>query len=232
MNYCIIAKASLSGILSVTFITIWQIQESFLFVKAWVLTQCQHTVCKNTPDWKTFRRTIPPIFHSSRVNIIYGVESRFFHCDPQMKELILRFLPLSLTHSPSHQRSSQPSLWLTLGQMDVTLSIFYLFFFQSVRNRLLKPRLYLHGNPLIVKYESWDCLHSFWSLRGSFSCWGECHCCTHMTHMSHTCTHRHTYCEQGGLSILTAVCEAVLIDSREMTLAGEYTELSVWANFT
>lgn len=64
-------------------------------------------------DWWTFH---PPththtIFHSSRVNIIYRVDSRFFHPDPKMKELILGFLRLSFTHTLCH--ISYPAISLT-----------------------------------------------------------------------------------------------------------------------
>lgn len=40
------------------------------------------------------------ILHSSRVNIIYGVDPCFFPAEPIMKEPILHFLPL--LHSASH----------------------------------------------------------------------------------------------------------------------------------
>lgn len=97
----------------------------------------------------------------------------------------------SLSHS--HQLSSQPSLADShLTWTDGCNSFHFLAFFQSVKNRLLKPRLYLHGNPLIVKCESWDWLHSFWSLGGVIQLLGGCHCCTHMTHVSHMHTTTHT----------------------------------------
>lgn len=129
-----------------------------------MLTHSQHTVCRNThSDWRTFHPTIPPVFHSSRVNIIYGVESRFFHPDPQMKELILCFLSHSLTHSPSHQLSSH----LSDSHLDRGMQLFPFSTFSSEREEQAAAAGVIPAqNSLIIKGESSDWLHSFWPMTG------------------------------------------------------------------
>lgn len=180
----------------------------------------------------------PPYPHpcfTSWVNIIYGVYSRFFfHSDPQMKELILCFLP----HSPSHTLShiSFPAISLTHTRTDGCNSFHFLPSFRSVREQAAAAQVILSHSPprhqvWAWKHSCWDRLHSFWdhsAVDGGGGGTLGCYSCTHMTYMSHTCTHfDHTYCKQGALSSLTIarVKWSWATAERWQRLAGESTQL-------
>ena len=150
---------------------------------------CRHTVSTLSAETlrltqRTFHPTTPPISHCSRVNIICGVESLFFHPDPQMKELILCFLPLSLTLSPSHQLSSH----LSDSHLDRRMQLFpFSTYFFSVRNKLLlQPLLHSHKIIYVTKFEEHrdaqveiSCIH--------FCCTGETHSVMSPLHTWLTC---------------------------------------------
>lgn len=125
-----------------------------LSVKAWMLTYSQHIRTASTlsahthSDWRTFHTTIPPpMFHFKSKHHLWSLLSLFFHSDPQMKELILCFLPLSLARSHSLSHISFPAIPLTHTRTDGCNSFHFFTFFQSVRNKLLQPRLYFHSPP-------------------------------------------------------------------------------------
>lgn len=202
----------------------------------WSLTHKQPTVSTHPLDWKAFQpHQTPPIFHSSRVNMVCGVYPRFFHPDPQMKELILRFLTLSLSVTSAFQ----PALWLTLGQIHVTLSIFYLF--SEVEEQAAAAQVKLAQTSCnhsmregrVTRTQS-GCIHSeLW--RGHSVVGGVTLLYIHDSDISLSHTHAqfdNTYCAGGVLSSSTAEFEAALNDSGErwhVRLAGEHTELLVWA---
>lgn len=141
-----------------------------------------------------------------------------------MKELILCFLPLSLTQTLSVTSAFQPSLWLTLEWTDVTLSIFYLVSECEEQSAAPKRKHCLHEIPLSLsvrarKHSHWDWLHLLWPFKRSSSC-RVYPSCAHMTHMSHTCSQ---FDDTHWAERL--VCSDRMTTQRPQRLAGEHAEL-------
>lgn len=87
-------------------ITQCQIQD-VLFVKPTGLIYSQNMVLTHSLDWRTFHPTTAlPIFHSSRVNIFWGVQSRF--STPYLKWKSLFSISFTQTYSLSHQLTIRP----------------------------------------------------------------------------------------------------------------------------
>lgn len=152
-------------------------------------------------------------------------------------------LPPSLTRALSVASAFQPSPWLTLGQTDVTLSIFYLVFRVRgtsccspgyTRTKSSYHQVWGHINT----HTEIGCIHFVpWSGHSVVGGWvgGGCHSCTHMTHMSHICTHTlttHTVGRELCLVWLQSVKRSWMTAERWQRLAGEYSELPVWATLT
>lgn len=160
-----------------------------LFLKALkrVLTCSQHAVCTHSLRLEDLSPHHTP--HLSLLKSKHHPWSRLSLFPPRPSN--------ERAHSPFPPSLSRPlalsfpviSLWLTFGQMDVNLSIFYL-----VRNKRLQPRLCFFTKPSSSSHlrackhsTRWDWLRSF---SGSLSCcWGLVTapntwliCLTHATH--------------------------------------------------
>lgn len=112
-------------------------QDERLFVKNCVLTHSQHTVSTHLTGGPF---TPPSPHHLSLLKSKHksGVWSRFFHSDPQMKELILCFF----TPSPPVTSAFQPAR-LTHIWTDRCKSFHFLSFSYETL-KLLETRLKLH----------------------------------------------------------------------------------------
>lgn len=193
---------------------------------------CLHTL---TQTGGPFTPPYPRPCFTSRVNIIYGVYSRFF------STLTLKWkssfsvssLSLSLSRSHSLSHTSFPAIPLTHTRTDGCNSFHFFTFFQSVRNKLLQPRLYFHKVLLIIKCEGGGetlTLRQAALILETFSCgwrWGwdggllRLH--TRDLHVSRMHTFWLHILQVGSLvSLDYSACEAFPSDSREMTEIGRW----------
>lgn len=144
-----------------------------LFVKARVPAHCLHSIRLTGGP---FTPPPPQVVHSSRVNIIYGVGSRFFHPDPK-NERAHSLFPASLVGSYCH--ISFPVVSLTKAWTER-------------RNSFHLPLLFF---PLSESKEQGAAapvtLSEILSHNRVRDCGGQGVCLSraHMAHMSQPCTH-------------------------------------------
>lgn len=155
-------------------------QDSVCLLKAWVPAHCLHSIRQTGGPF-----TLPPppvqVVHSSRVNTIHGVSSRFFHPDPEKWKSPFSFSCLSrwLQHTLSHQLSSrlpgQDPDWRTERRNS----------FHPLRSRLSPPE---QGNkvPEPRSHSPKFLLMMVWENVGVGV--GVCLSRPHMAHMFQTCT--------------------------------------------
>lgn len=169
-----------------------------LFVKARVPAHCLHSIRQTGGP---FTPPPPQVVHSSRVNIIYGVGSRFFQPDPK-NERAHSLFPASLVGSYCH--ISFPVVSLTKAWTERRNSFHLPLLpppplFLRARNKVLRPRSHSLKFFLIIVWETVG-------VRGFVSAghtWLTCFNHAHTDHM---------YWE--SLSSLTAACRAVPTGSR------------------
>lgn len=150
-----------------------------LFVKARVPAHCLHSIRQTGGP---FTPPPPQVVHSSRVNIIYGVGSCFFHPDPK-NERAHSLFPASLVGSYCH--ISFPVLSLTKAWTERRNSFHLPLLppppppFLRARNKVLRPRSHSLKFFLII----------VWETAGVGGGGGGCLSRAHMAHMSQPRTH-------------------------------------------
>ncbi len=136
-SYCIIAK-------SVTIMYPWcyniyynMTNTRFLFVCWGPSANIQPAHCLHThTHTQTGGPFTPPYRHLSLLKSKHHLWSPVSLFPPRpSNERAHSVFPPSLAHTLSVTSAFQPSLWLTLGPTDVTLSIFYLFFWARGTSR-------------------------------------------------------------------------------------------------